>query len=185
MDSILVWDIRSFIFINSGLSNPFFDFICPLLREKYIWAPLYAFLISFLILNYKKKGFLLVVIAIIAIAISDQLSSALIKPLAQRVRPCNDFFLADYIKLLVNCGSGYSFPSSHASNHFTLAFYFSSLFGLRRKWIIPAFVLWASAISFSQIYVGVHYPLDVLGGLLIGLSVGLAMAAATYRITEI
>ena len=181
MDALLIWDIKLFLAINKGMSNPFFDLICPLLRDKYLWVPFYTFLISFFLINFKRKGFVIILFAIFAVALSDQLTASIIKPLVHRIRPCNDYMLIEQINILVNCGSGFSFPSAHAANHFGLSFYLIALFGAKRKWIIPAFIIWAAAISFSQIYVGVHYPLDIVGGILIGITTGFSMALLAVR----
>ena len=184
MNTILLWDIKAFFQVNNALSNNLFDTILPLLRNKYFWIPLYIFLISFFIINLKRRGWIILFFLIIAIALSDQISSSVIKPLVQRIRPCNDQMLMDHVRLLVKCGSGYSFPSSHAANHFTIAFFIIAVFRNKWKWIAPLFIIWAGSISFAQVYVGVHYPLDVTGGFLIGLSVGFACSIPVTRFMQ-
>ena len=106
---------------------------------------------------------------------TDFISSSLIKPTVQRLRPCNDPEIKSDVKNLVDCGSGYSFPSSHASNHFGLAVFLIVLFFSKWKLILPIGLLWAASISFAQVYVGVHYPIDILAGAMLGGMIGFIM----------
>ncbi len=108
------------------------------------------------------------------VAIGDLLSSRVIKPLVARIRPCNDLSLADELIRRVPCGSGYSFPSAHATNHFAIALFLIFVFYDRWKPILPIALIWAFIISFSQIYVGVHYPIDTMAGAILGSSIGIA-----------
>ena len=166
IDSFRHIDRILFHFINHDLANPVLDFLCPWMREKLIWIPLYL-LIAFLV--YKKHGnkiLWLGLLTVVTILISDQ-TSGVFKHLVHRLRPCNNPELADSIHHLVDCGVGFSFVSAHAANHFALATFFSFLLGGNKKWIAFLFI-WASAIALSQVYVGVHYPTDVLGGAGVG-----------------
>jgi membrane-associated phospholipid phosphatase len=106
-------------------------------------------------------------------ALGDSIASRIIKPLVARIRPCNDFHLADIIIHRVPCGSGYSFPSSHATNHFGIAVFFIVVFYKSWKPILPIGLVWAFLISMSQVYVGVHYPLDTLAGAILGTGIAL------------
>jgi len=105
-------------------------------------------------------------------AFSDLVSSHLIKPYIQRLRPCNNPIWDATIHSLVPCGGGFSFTSSHATNHFTLATLFCFLFANRARWIVPVLLFWAASISYGQVYVGVHYPIDILFGSMVGLTIG-------------
>jgi undecaprenyl-diphosphatase len=166
-------DYYLFDWINNKWSNPFFDFLLPLLRNKYFWAPLYVFLLAFISINIKKNAGIVVLFLFVTIGISDLTSSHLIKKTIKRERPCNNELINDNVRLLVRCGSGYSFTSSHATNHFAIAGFFFFLFGPligRYKWI---FLAWAGSIAIAQVYVGVHYPLDILAGTILGLLVSL------------
>jgi len=172
LEQIINIDKDIFLIINQGMSNVFFDWLLPIMRNPFTWAPLYLFLIIFFIRNYGKMGILIVAFTLLNFAASDIISSHLIKKTVMRVRPCNDVEFKDEVNLRVRCGSGYSFTSSHATNHFAMAFFWIMLF--RRKWK-HAFWLcftWAFVIAFSQIYVGVHYPFDILCGALLGMSIG-------------
>ncbi|MGN6508244.1 MAG: phosphatase PAP2 family protein [Chitinophaga sp.] len=173
MNGLLTWDLRLFFYINSKWTNGFFDFLLPWLREPYVWAPLYLFLLIFVPLNFRWRGFFWLVFFIITFAITDQ-SSMFFKNLVGRLRPGNDPLIAPYVRVLVSYypRSG-SFTSSHAANHFGLAMF--CFLTLRRhigKWAWLFFV-WAASICYAQVYVGVHYPLDIAGGALLGMLAGL------------
>jgi len=106
----------------------------------------------------------------ITAGVADFTSSKIVKPLIERVRPCNDTTLPFEVRELVKCGGGYSFTSSHATNHFV-----SLVLGfLRKKWITWALLTWAASIAYGQVYVGVHYPLDVITGAVLGSLIGLS-----------
>ena len=161
-------DTTWFLAINNGLQNSFMDVVCPYLREPKFWIPVYV-LVAWL--SYKKfgtKALWVMLAAGVLVLISDQFSANLIKKSVMRLRPCNEPTLKDQVHLLVHCGQGYSFMSAHATNHFAIAVYFSLLFRAYWRWLLPVALLWAASIAFSQVYVGVHYPLDVLCGALTG-----------------
>lgn len=157
-----------FRFLNSGISNPVFDIIMPFLtdlnKHRFVLAIVLALLLWMFIRGDRTMR-LAAFWLVITIIISDQFSSSIIKYWFVRDRPCH--VLHD-VRLLVSCGSGYSFPSSHAVNNFAgaliLAFFFP-----KAKWWFFGF---AAAVAYSRVYVGVHYPLDVLGGAIIGLVCG-------------
>ncbi len=121
------------------------------------------------------------------VAVSDTTSSKLIKKSVQRIRPCNDANIKSEVQLLVTCGSGYSFTSSHATNHFAVATFLILTLFRRFRWAKFALVSWAASIAYGQVYVGVHYPLDVLAGSFLGIIIGVLLAMiysrfGTYRI---
>lgn len=173
IDQIVHIDQEIFLAINQGLSNPVFDWLLPILRNPYTWAPLYLFLVIFFIKTYGKTGILIVVMTLATFGASDAISSHVIKKTVKRVRPCNDIEFKEDVNIRVRCGSGFSFTSSHATNHFALAFFWIVLF--RRKWKHAMWlcITWATLISLSQIYVGVHYPFDILCGAILGILIGL------------
>ncbi len=172
IDWLLQLDYQVFYLLNGVLHNGIFDAIIPFWREKYFWAPLYLFLLTFLAYNYRSNFWVIVLFAVLTLVLSDQLSSGLIKPLVNRLRPCNDSSLLETIRILVPCGSGKSFVSSHATNHFAIAVYFIMLFGKQHKWLLPIGLLWAASIAYGQVYVGVHFPLDIVAGALLGILIG-------------
>jgi membrane-associated phospholipid phosphatase len=175
-DSVIHIDYLLFEFINSGLSNSFFDTLMPVLRNKLTWIPLYLLLSLYLITTRKKEGFYIIVFAALTAGLTDIVSSHILKSFFERIRPCH---LEEHILhvnlLLKHCSGGYSFPSSHAANHFGLAV----ILGLAMKESFPRliywFLLWAFAVSFAQIYVGVHFPLDIAGGAATGIAAGYGM----------
>lgn len=164
---------NAFVSINSHWTSPTLDLIIPLLRNPFFWAPFYAFLISLLLINYKGKGIYIILFALIGFFLTDQLSAHLLKPLFGMPRPCQDYFMFGQVRSLVRCGVGYGFPSSHASNHFGLAVFFIYVLGNKIKWMTPFMLFWAAIISYAQVYVGLHFPLDVLAGAILGTLVGL------------
>ncbi|TAK44738.1 MAG: phosphatase PAP2 family protein [Saprospiraceae bacterium] len=168
MTELLQWDEQMFHLINGGWHHPFFDAVLPLLRNPYTWFPLYLFLLSFLLLNFKKQGIYCLIALALTVGVSDALSSQLIKKNVRRARPCKVYDAPADIHLLVSCGSGYSFPSSHAANHFSMAVFLCLTLGRVFRWIKIPLLLWAATIGFAQVYVGVHYPLDVLAGSILG-----------------
>lgn len=166
------FDTELFLKIHRGLSNGFLDWVLPLVRNRFFWSPLYLFVIVFCIINYKKQGYYIIGMLLVTFAMGDLISSRLIKPTVARVRPCNELRLAKEIIHRVPCGSGFSFPSSHATNHFAIAIFLICVFYRRWKPILSLGLAWAFLICFAQIYVGVHYPLDTLFGALLGTGIG-------------
>jgi len=171
------FDVDAFYWINSELSNPVFDLVLPWLRNKYTWIPFYIFLIVALPYYFKKKGIYMVAFIILTIGIADLTSNYGFKKNVQRLRPCNAELTIPVVER-VPCGSGYSFTSSHATNHFAMATFLWLLFRDKGRWVGRILYLWAFSISFSQVYVGVHYPVDVICGALLGT----ALAWIIFRI---
>jgi membrane-associated phospholipid phosphatase len=167
------WDQWLFIQVNNHQSNPFFDAIMPYLRVGYFWTPLYLFLLVFITTNFKGRGWWWFVIFLCTVSLCDMTSSKLMKEAFMRIRPCGDPDFFEHVKLLVsNCSGTYSFTSSHAANHFGMAtFMFITLRPTVGKWMWLGFA-WAVIVCYAQVYVGVHYPFDTLGGAAIGISFG-------------
>ncbi len=168
------FDFQAMIFFNRKLENPVFDTIMPWLRESIFWAPLYLYLIAWGLMNLGKKGMWWVAWAILTVALSDQVSSGIIKKSVARLRPCSDPDVFPYITLrLEHCSGAFSFTSSHAANHFALAmFIFASLRPVIGTKLTRWLFVWAASICYAQVYVGVHYPLDVFCGSIVGLACG-------------
>ena len=154
--------------INQGLSSDILDLILIPVRHKLFWIPVYVFILSFVIMNYADRRWMILAGILLCIIISDQTSSNLIKNSVKRQRPCHVEHLNSLEK--VPCSHGYSFTSSHATNHFAISAFLFLLFGAWKFRMI--FFLWAALIAFAQVYVGVHYPLDVLAGSVLGILIG-------------
>ncbi|WP_051408521.1 phosphatase PAP2 family protein [Sediminibacterium sp. C3] len=173
IQKIIQADQELFLLLNKGYTNSFLDAIFPWYREGNAWVPFYLFLVVFSILNFGKKAFPFILFAVITIVLTDQISSSLVKPFFERPRPCRDPYLMNQIRMLLNgCSGGYSFTSSHATNHFGFAVYLLVTIGsMIGKWKYLLLV-WAATIAYGQVYVGVHYPLDIFFGALLGSLIG-------------
>jgi len=180
-------DTWGLVFVNKTLANPLFDTVMPWLRESIIWLPLYLYLVVWGLMNMGKRKWWWVFSAILSVAISDQISSGFIKTTVQRMRPCKDpEVLPQIILRLDQCSGAFSFTSSHAANHFSLAmFVFVSLWPVVSHTITRWLFVWAGLICLAQVYVGVHYPLDIFFGSLVGLGSGWLAAKIFQRASPI
>jgi undecaprenyl-diphosphatase len=162
-------DTGVFLFLNSK-HNAFFDFIMYWASDRWIWIPFYVILFYFLFRSFGNKAVLIVLLAGIMITLSDQMSSAVIKDLVQRPRPCHETALIDQVHLVKGyCGGAFGFVSSHASNSFALSLFLIFISQGKLKVMHIALICYATLVSYSRIYLGVHYPGDVLGGMMLGL----------------
>ncbi len=159
--------------INGEWHGPFLDTFLPFLRQSYLWIPLYFFLLVFAPLNFKKRGWLWSLFFILTASLSDYISSTLVKGTILRLRPCQTPDIIDGLRLLVNhCPGNSSFTSSHATNHFGVAMFIYTTFKKDvSKWWGLLFV-WGFLISYTQVYVGVHFPFDVICGAVLGSIIG-------------
>lgn len=166
-------DLALFYFINHNLANPFLDKFFPFITEVKHWYISYLILLGICFFKGGRIGKISALIAIMLIAVSDQLSSFVIKDLVSRIRPC--IALID-VRILTGCTDSFSFPSSHAVNNFAISVYFARIFP-KFKWIL--FVS-AFLVAISRIYVGRHYPSDVIGGAVIGAAFGYAFSIGAF-----
>lgn len=159
--------------INQDWGSSFLDNVLPYLRETLFWMPLYLFLLVFVTMNFGAKGWWWVLGLLLTAALSDIISSQIIKQTIMRVRPCRDITVAQQIRFFVNyCPQSSSFTSSHAFSHTAQAvFFYLTLRPVIGKWALLFFV-WAFLIAYTQVYVGVHYPFDVFCGGLLGAGIG-------------
>jgi len=171
-------DQQLILLINSSHS-PFFDKVMYAISGRVIWAPLYLAILIYLGFKYKRKLYIVLIIIALAITLSDQ-ASVILKNITMRLRPCHEPALAGIVHLVNGeCGGLYSFVSSHAANSFNIALL--SLLFIRKRWYTISIIFWAAIIGFSRIYLGVHYPGDVICGSILGALIGWSM----YRLYEL
>lgn len=165
------WDQALFLLLNSW-HHEAVDPVMAFISEKWVWIPLYAYLLYLIYTRLGWKGTLWTLLAIgILITMSDQFASGFLKPTVARLRPCRTEALGEAVHIVNNhCGGKYGFASSHAANFFALAT-FMSRFLQKRSWTIALFGA-AVFTAYSRVYLGVHYPGDVLMGALIGTAFG-------------
>jgi membrane-associated phospholipid phosphatase len=179
-DQLLHEDFKLLFRINRDWQHPMLDTFFLFYRESLAHAPVYLFLVMYAVLNHGKKGWLWVLTAVAMVSFNDFVSSQVIKAYFDRPRPCRDPILSEHVRFIArHCGLNGSFISSHASNHFALAaFVWRSFRHKGRGWSI--LFLWATLVAYAQVYVGVHYPSDVVCGALFGVGIGL-MAARFFE----
>ncbi len=167
---------REITIIINNLSHDYLDYIMIFLSNKYVWIPLYVYLI-FLLWKYDKKNFTInIVICSGSVIVADFITSSIMKPYFERLRPCQDNSMLDLINIVSGCGKKFSFASSHASTTFSLA----TIFFYITRGDIKLLFLWSLLIGYSRIYLGVHYFLDVI----IGFLVGFLTSMVIYRISK-
>jgi len=171
---LLQFDRWLFEIINQKSANLVFDSVLPFFRAPMFWIPLYIFILLTVCIKCSKQALIWSIGWITTISASDLISSRIIKPGVGRIRPCNDpDILQQGLRLLVDhCGQNGSFTSSHAANHFAMAMYFFVSLKWSSKYAAPLFFIWAALVCYAQIYVGVHFPFDVLGGAILGMFIG-------------
>ncbi len=170
IDALIALDQELFFFVNQRGSE-FWDGIMLFTTHKFSWIPLYAFLV-YLIIKRKGKESIWVLLSIaLLITLADQGSVQLFKNMFERLRPCH--FLENVRLVTERCGGQFGFISSHAANSFALAVFIGKALGNRKLFF--ALFVWAAAVAYSRVYVGVHYPLDILGGMLWGTFVALVV----------
>jgi undecaprenyl-diphosphatase len=173
-------DQQLFLFLNS-LHSSFMDAVMHTISGKIIWVPLYLAILIYLGITYKRRFFIILIFIILAATLSDQ-SSVLLKNLVHRSRPCHEPSLTGLVHIVNGeCGGVYSFVSSHATNSFDVALL--SLLFIKKRWYSISIVIWALVIGYSRIYLGVHYPGDVLCGSVLGAFIGWSMYSL-YSLTD-
>lgn len=165
------WDTELFLYLNS-FHNDFWDTIMLMVTRKETWYPFFAIILFYLIKNYRSKSLLIILFLALLILAADQLS-VLMKMYFQRFRPVYEPAIEHLVHNVLRKGGLYGFVSSHAANSFAILVFTSSIFKNRSYTALLLF--WAVLFSYSRIYSGVHYPLDILGGAVLGVLVGLLL----------
>jgi len=177
MDTLHQIDYAIFHFINHQLHSSFLNILLPFLRNAFNWIPLYVLVALFLFYKYKAEAIVYILYIALAFALADVISASILKPFFARLRPCHSSTL-DAILVIGHCGGKWSFPSSHASNHMAIALSIVLASFFQQKWINAIWIIWALSIGFAQIYIGVHYPSDIVAGFILGI----AIAFFNYKI---
>ena len=152
----------------NGAGRPFLDPIMIFLSAKFVWIPLYLYLIFLLYAQYGKRFWIPLLFIVISLTLSDQFTSSFMKPYFQRLRPCLDQSLAIVVEVVKGCGGKYGFASSHAANTMGLAVFYLMLLKKKKEILAYAIFNWALMVGYSRAYLGVHYPGDVIVGFLVG-----------------
>jgi undecaprenyl-diphosphatase len=183
VEKIKDWDTQLFLYLN-GLHTPLLDGAMYWITDRLFWVPFYLVIVLLVYKHYGLPGFWVLTAVALSVALADQFTSSLMKPYFGRLRPCYNPDLQGLVHIVRGCGGQYGFASSHASTTFALA---ASLWLFTREafryvWLMFA---WAALVSYSRIYVGVHYPVDLLvggcAGFLIAWLVYLSFRLATRR----
>jgi undecaprenyl-diphosphatase len=163
-------DTKLFFFFN-GNHTAFMDSVMAAVGDKYTWIPFYLVLFFFVWRRTKRRAWQVALAVGVLIALSDQISVHLFKETFQRYRPCHNLLLKDKVHVLNGyCGGLYGFVSSHAANTFALTTFL--IFFFRNKYFALFMYLWAAFVSYSRVYAGVHYPFDIVGGMVLGIFLG-------------
>jgi undecaprenyl-diphosphatase len=167
LEKLIELDRDLFVYLND-MQSPFWDAVMIFASDKYVWVPFYLGVIAYVIWRYKRQSIPMLLLAILTIALADSITSGIFKPYFSRLRPCHDASLSEVINIVAGCGGKFGFMSSHAANAFGFAVFFNLILSDRYAIFKVILVVWAVVVSYSRIYLGVHFPGDVVGGAIVG-----------------
>lgn len=183
LEALLRLDRQLLLAINREHS-PWLDAVMVFASNRLAWVPAYVVLIGWLIYYFRRRGLLLIPLVIAAVGLADSITSRIFKPLFARARPCHDGALARVLFLPDGCGGQFGFLSSHAANSIALAVFLALVLPARRfRWLKIGIFCWAVLLSYSRVYLGAHYPTDVLGGATVGALLGWGTAVLFRRLS--
>lgn len=172
IENLVAWDTSFFLYLNH-LGNDNWDAFWMTITNKFTWIPFYLLLLGIVWAKYNWKIMLLtLLVAAAMVGTGDQITNLFKNVLVQRPRPCFSPEIHDVVRLVKShCGGKYGFFSGHATNHFAVAVFFGLLFK-KHKWVLPFMLFWSGMIAYSRVYIGVHYPLDIFCGAMMGSGLG-------------
>lgn len=164
-----IWlDHEIFMWLQDHFRGSDLDLWIVLSRDKWFWLPVYVAVLTWVISAFPRRWYIIFLVSLILIVILDQ-GSGIIKKTIQRERPCRELYFKDHYESMISCSGGFSFPSSHATNHAGIGVFIFLLMGYRRIGSVRYFFLiWPLWVSLAQVLVGVHFPFDVIFGLVAG-----------------
>lgn len=172
IESLNQIDTYLLLLINQANSS-ILDSVMLYASSKFFWIPFYALLFVLIVIKYNwKNGLIALLFVLIAVSIADLTSVHLFKNIFLRIRPCYQPELENLINNIVGCGGRYGFVSSHAANSFAIIAIVIKLIGDKHKWIMWLMPLWGILILYSRVYLGKHYPGDVIAGAILGFVIG-------------
>lgn len=166
MEYLKELDQQLFLWLNAWHTH-WLDPVMSLITGRLTWLPLYIGIVAWIFFRQRKTGIWTILAIALAVTLADQVTSGVMKPLFERLRPCHDPTISALVHVVGGCGGRFGFASSHAANTFALATLISLLHPGRRA-VAVVLLTWAAVVSYSRIYVGVHYPGDIVTGALIG-----------------
>lgn len=170
IEFLIELDQKTFLLLNR-LAFPALDPLMIALSSHWVWVPVYVSLTTWFLWKNGIRGLIPFGLLFITLLLTDQASVHLFKEVFERLRPCHEPGIMEQTRLVAeNCGGAFGFVSSHAANSFGLATVSAGL--VKKRWFIRSIFLWAILVSYSRIYIGVHYPGDLIGGIILGSLIG-------------
>ncbi len=182
MEEIILEDKQAMIFLNN-LGSSTFDPFWILVSEKWFWIPLYVIFLYFLYKNFNKKSlFYILLFVALGITASDQIAN-IFKFGFERLRPCHDPSLEGLLRE-VKCGGKFGFYSAHSSNSFFVATYLTMLLGKKIKQLPYFLFVWAAIVAYSRVYLGMHFPGDIIIGAMMGILLALFFGTLAKKVIK-